>query len=172
MTRWNTAFTPLLTASATTGTAWLGLTVGCAQCHTHKFDPITQREYYRFMACLDNADEPTLDVTTPDITAKRNAIEAQAQARTAKLAEQFPPESGCAMVCRSRLRNHNDFRRKCGQRLPDNSLRLSGVNPDTDTYTVTLDSDRSEVSQVNWKLCPMPRSAMAGRDERRTATSS
>src|SRR5262249_18570439 len=43
---------------ATTGTVWLGLTVGCAQCHTHKFDPLSQREYYGLMAFLNNADEP------------------------------------------------------------------------------------------------------------------
>ncbi|MCE2827753.1 MAG: DUF1549 domain-containing protein, partial [Verrucomicrobium sp.] len=43
---------------ATTGTTWLGLTLGCAQCHTHKYDPIPHREYYRMMAFLNNADEP------------------------------------------------------------------------------------------------------------------
>ncbi|QDS88788.1 Planctomycete cytochrome C [Rosistilla ulvae] len=45
---------------ATTGTVWLGLTVGCAQCHDHKFDPITQVEYYQMFAFLNNQDEPTL----------------------------------------------------------------------------------------------------------------
>ena len=41
----------------TTGTVWLGLTVGCAQCHSHKYDPLTQREYFGMFAVFDNADE-------------------------------------------------------------------------------------------------------------------
>jgi len=50
---------------ATTGTVWLGLTIGCAQCHDHKFDPISQREYYQLFAFLNNQDEPTLPVPDP-----------------------------------------------------------------------------------------------------------
>jgi len=50
---------------ATTGTVWLGLTVGCAQCHDHKFDPITQKEFYRMFAFFNNQDEPTMKVSDP-----------------------------------------------------------------------------------------------------------
>jgi len=49
---------------ATTGAAFLGLTLGCAQCHEHKFDPITQEEYYRMFAFFNNQDEPNIPVPT------------------------------------------------------------------------------------------------------------
>ena len=47
---------------ATTGSALLGLSVGCAQCHDHKFDPITHREYYGLFAFFNDQEEPTLEV--------------------------------------------------------------------------------------------------------------
>ena len=50
----------------TTGIVFLGLTVGCAQCHDHKYDPVSQREYYQLFAFLNNADEPKLEVPTPE----------------------------------------------------------------------------------------------------------
>ena len=45
----------------TTSMVWLGLTIGCAQCHDHKFDPITQREYYQLYAFFYNVPESGLD---------------------------------------------------------------------------------------------------------------
>ncbi len=64
---------------ATTGTTWLGLTLGCAQCHSHKYDPISQEEYYRLMALLNNVDEPELDLPSPELDAAyaRNLNEAE-----------------------------------------------------------------------------------------------
>jgi len=54
---------------ATTGTVWLGLTVGCAQCHDHKFDPISQKEFYELFAFFNNQDEPSIKVYPNDVDA-------------------------------------------------------------------------------------------------------
>jgi hypothetical protein len=76
-----------------TATTWLGLTMACAQCHTHKFDPIQHDEYYRFMAFMNNADEPTVDVPRADIAAKRRAAEQKIAALEAQLLDRFPAEN-------------------------------------------------------------------------------
>jgi len=58
----------------TTGSVWLGLTVGCCQCHDHKFDPLTQKEYYQLFAFLNSQDEPTLELPTPEQLTRRNQM--------------------------------------------------------------------------------------------------
>ncbi len=56
------------------GKAYLGLSVNCAQCHTHKFDPIRHEEYYRFYAFLNQDDEPEVEVPEAKITKQREEI--------------------------------------------------------------------------------------------------
>jgi hypothetical protein len=58
----------------TTGTVWLGLTVGCAQCHDHKFDPFSQKEYYQLLAFFNNCDEPTLEILSPADEERRKRV--------------------------------------------------------------------------------------------------
>ncbi len=58
------------------GNAFLGLTIKCAQCHNHKFDPIKQTEYYQFYAFLNSDDEPEIEVPDEKIVSKREEIEA------------------------------------------------------------------------------------------------
>src|SRR4029450_5483886 len=76
----------------TTATVWMGLTLGCAQCHTHKFDPIPHTDYYRQMAFLNNADEPTIDLPQAEIAAKQAEIERQIAAQEAELPSRVPAE--------------------------------------------------------------------------------
>jgi Protein of unknown function (DUF1553)/Protein of unknown function (DUF1549)/Planctomycete cytochrome C len=64
----------------TTGTAFLGLTIGCVQCHDHKYDPISQKEYYQFFAFFNNCDEPDLPVASDADVARRDAIQAKIDA--------------------------------------------------------------------------------------------
>jgi mono/diheme cytochrome c family protein len=58
----------------TTATVFLGLTLGCARCHDHKYDPISTEEYYRVFAFLNNQAEPTLNLADPQIAAKKQEI--------------------------------------------------------------------------------------------------
>ena len=57
------------------GKAFLGLTINCCQCHNHKYDPISQREYYRLFAFLNNDDEPMMDVPSKFQEPERKAVE-------------------------------------------------------------------------------------------------
>jgi mono/diheme cytochrome c family protein len=72
----------------TTATVWLGSTLGCAQCHNHKYDPFSQKDYYRMMAFFGNSDyevrklgdgtkftETSIDLPTPEQEAKRKIIQ-------------------------------------------------------------------------------------------------
>src|SRR6202035_3067053 len=49
---------------ATTGTSLLGLTIGCARCHDHKFDPIPQRDYYRMLSAFTTTVRSEIDLVT------------------------------------------------------------------------------------------------------------
>ncbi len=54
-------FESVMDRSNTVATAWLGLTMGCAQCHDHKYDPLTQKDHYALYAFFDNAEEVEMD---------------------------------------------------------------------------------------------------------------
>jgi hypothetical protein len=49
----------------TVATIWMGLTVGCAQCHDHKYDPISQKEYYQLFAFFNSLDDLNVDAPLP-----------------------------------------------------------------------------------------------------------
>ncbi|WDQ16007.1 PSD1 and planctomycete cytochrome C domain-containing protein [Rhodopirellula sp. P2] len=77
----------------TTGTVWLGLTLGCTRCHDHKYDPITQREFYQFYGYFNNIGErgigkgvsanPTMKFASPLATASPKELAAVQRAEQA-----------------------------------------------------------------------------------------
>jgi hypothetical protein len=73
-----------------TGTAWMGLTLNCCQCHTHKYDPILHTDYYSVMALLNNADEPTYHIETPEVKARQDENVVKIEQLERSLSSKFP----------------------------------------------------------------------------------
>lgn len=79
----------------TTATNWLGLTIACAQCHDHKYDPLTQRDYYGLLAAFNNLSESgtagrqssRVRVSPPFIDAASPAMKAELAALEKKVAD-------------------------------------------------------------------------------------
>ena len=68
----------------TTMSVWMGTTMACAQCHTHKYDPFTQTEYFRFFAFFNNTEDadrqdeaPVLDLSSPAEKKQREQLQAE-----------------------------------------------------------------------------------------------
>jgi len=139
-------FYAMVDRANTTATTWLGLTLACAQCHTHKYDPITQREYYQFMAFLNNADEPEIDLASQEVAARRAELERKIAELNAALPDRFPLEE-----IRWHLASNSDFSSESkveAEKLDDGSWRLSGPGAERDTYRVTFNSELTNVTHL------------------------
>lgn len=131
---------------ATTGTTWLGLTVGCAQCHTHKYDPIPHREYYQLMAFLNNTEEPDMELPDPSEEAQYQARLSEADSLTATLAEQFPIEE--AAWSTPTLTEARSKKGATVRPMEDQSALFTGVTPETDTLTLVVTTRETRVDRL------------------------
>ena len=150
---------------ATTGATWLGLTIQCAQCHTHKYDPITQKEYYRLMAFLDNTEEPELDVVTPELAKKRAEVEKTIASRETTLAEKWPVSLPLRFVAATPSTIKVASGASATVRA-ESEVFISGAVPDKDTYTLTLPGSDAPVTALQVEALTDP--ALGGMGPGRT----
>ncbi|HYG73656.1 MAG TPA: PSD1 and planctomycete cytochrome C domain-containing protein [Planctomycetota bacterium] len=130
----------------TTSTAWLGLTVGCCQCHTHKYDPITHTEYFGLFAYLNNTDEP--DYSIPD--AAREKRREEIETKIAQLTKELP--------AKWQISSDMDWKKTqpkvtAASGVPasveaDGAVKFSGSAPDKDSYTLTFESGPGAFSRL------------------------
>ncbi len=166
----------------TTGTVWLGLTVGCARCHTHKYDQITQKEYYQLFAYYNNGDEVTKQVpTSPEAwnayekangaaAKKLVPLQRQLDAAKAALPSKLPEwEKGvqARLAEARRLSAKADFQpldilkvearsKTAFTKLADGSQLASGNAPKTDRYTVELAPLAKPLVALQLEVLPDP----------------
>ena len=168
----------------TTSTVWLGLTTGCAQCHDHKYDPISQKDYYRLYAFFNNVPENGLDgqkgnavpvLKTP--TAAQEAKLARLKAAVAgvenMLAGPMPDADRAQLAWEKALPaakttwtvlDAKDPKSKGGAALTvldDKSVRASGTNPAKETYTLTL-TPTGKVTALRLEALPDPSFPQSG----------
>jgi len=145
--------------SETMGTVWLGLTLNCCRCHDHKYDPISNREYYQLFAFFnqtpvnggggDPQTAPNLAVPSAEQTAELESIGQQLQQTEQQLGElsrEIATDQSAWETSELAKLKTSPWQPLAPQQvdatgsnltvLPDHSVLTSGPAPDKDTYTI------------------------------------
>ncbi len=146
------------------GKAWLGLTINCAQCHTHKYDPIKHDEYYKFFAFLNNDDEPLLEVPSEEVKQKRAeiklkiaALEDAWAAKDAGFAKRFAAWAAEAKRFSDHwipldLATFYSDRAKLDERYDDHSVRVESYRYPEAYFTVTANTKLQNITGLKLDL--------------------
>jgi hypothetical protein len=164
----------------TTGATWLALTVGCARCHDHKFDPLTQKEFYQLFAFFNSVDEtgvlggdqftvntkPFLTFPTPEQTAKLASLEENIALAKAALKEAEAKDAadgkkreknGIGEAQKWQILQPSELKSTNGATLTAETNGIifsSGNQPQKDIYSVSADTDLAEVTGIRLELLP------------------
>lgn len=158
----------------TTFQVWMGLTMGCAKCHSHKYDPITQTEYYRFFAIFNQTadnDQPTeapvLSAPTPTQVEQLKRIDAriadfrkqldtptpELDAGQAKWETELKPQPEWVVLVPESAKSEGGATL---EKLDDISLRAEGTNPANDVYTITATTNLKDITGFRLEVIPDP----------------
>ncbi len=171
----------------TTGTVFLGLTVACTQCHDHKYDPISQRDYYQFYAFFNNVPEQGLDGrkgnASPMIKVASLAQEQELAAIAAEIAavEKRLKESNSQIDDEQAAWEKTALAKQAERWLAltleaavshgkatlvqqeDKSILVTGENPATDAYELTIGQTKDANYATALRLEVLPHDSLAGK---------
>jgi len=174
--RWETLVDRVNTTAAT----WLGSTVACAQCHNHKFDPFSQKDYYRMLAFFDNGEyrveglsevvkdkwivEPDLELAAPEALKKRDTLKAESEALkktidSSDLAAELAAWESALKSKAPRWTVLHPLQASSAyaaalEKKKDGSVLASGPAAEKDTYTVTAKAPRGALTALRLEVLP------------------
>jgi hypothetical protein len=157
------------------GKGILGLTIQCAQCHNHKFDPLKQKEYYQMFAFLNNEHEANIAVYTPEQQMKRADIFRQIHDIEADLRHRHPDWKAKMKAWEEKakagqpewivIRPHVDEESDGGQKyipMEDGSFLAQGYAPTKHTAKMIVKTDVKNITAFRLELMTDPNLPMGG----------
>ncbi|MEA2736585.1 MAG: hypothetical protein QOE14_3036 [Humisphaera sp.] len=162
----------------TTSTAFLGLTVGCAKCHDHKFDPIQQKEYYQLYAYFNQCSEsgelkyvnmgnvaPVVSLESEAETKQLASLKKSAKAAEKQFAAEIPRIDAAQAKWEEAARYEKGWivatpvsAKSTGgatmKTLADSSVLVSGASPDNDVHEIVLRTDLAKVTALRIETLP------------------